>query len=473
MTALPPFLRHLLVLAAVAVILSGVALWNGYPLIYFDTEDYVNMSFTWELVLWRTMPYALVTWLGKAAGSLWAVVILQALVTAWVLHETVFAFFSQHRFRWLLGLTLALLVLTSLPWYVGQVIADVFSGLVILAAAVLAYGEHLPRWRRLLLVPILALGVMVHMSHVAVAAGLVLVLWGMWLGHILLRFIPRPAVGLASLGIMLGVVAVPLVHWGATGRAFFSASGHVLQLALFVQHGLVERYLEEVCPQGKKLKLCRYEDDLPETADEFLWAPWSFPFNKLGGWKGMMGEAEVIVAGVLARYPEEVFGHSFTAAIDQMIEIELGEGLGPKTKDNWAGEFVSTVKARFPAEADDYLGAVQNRGEGFNFVRINNIQVPLSVILLATSIAGGLLALRRNDPRMAGFAFTVLIGMFGNALVCGALSNPHDRYQNRLAWLPLIVVAAALARPQPLAGRQRTSRSTSAEGSAPNSQDAT
>jgi hypothetical protein len=28
-----------------------------------------------------------------------------------------------------------------------------------------------------------------------------------------------------------------------------------------------------------------------------------------------------------------------------------------------------------------------------------------------------------------------LLALIGNAVICGALSNPHDRYQSRLMWL--------------------------------------
>ena len=33
--------------------------------------------------------------------------------------------------------------------------------------------------------------------------------------------------------------------------------------------------------------------------------------------------------------------------------------------------------------------------------------------------------------------------LMANAFVCGALSNPHDRYGSRLAWLAVLVVLLA------------------------------
>jgi hypothetical protein len=53
----------------------------------------------------------------------------------------------------------------------------------------------------------------------------------------------------------------------------------------------------------------------------------------------------------------------------------------------------------------------------------------------------------------------VLVALIGNAIVCGALSNPHDRYQSRLIWLAPFALAL-LAGARPLALRQREESGT-------------
>ena len=40
----------------------------------------------------------------------------------------------------------------------------------------------------------------------------------------------------------------------------------------------------------------------------------------------------------------------------------------------------------------------------------------------------------------------VLLGLIGNAIICGTFSNPHDRYQSRVIWLPTLVLLLAVAR---------------------------
>ena len=40
----------------------------------------------------------------------------------------------------------------------------------------------------------------------------------------------------------------------------------------------------------------------------------------------------------------------------------------------------------------------------------------------------------------------ILLGMIGNAIICGTFSNPHDRYQSRVIWLPTLVLLLAVAK---------------------------
>jgi hypothetical protein len=56
-------------------------------------------------------------------------------------------------------------------------------------------------------------------------------------------------------------------------------------------------------------------------------------------------------------------------------------------------------------------------------------------------IGWGLYA-RRHD--LAGVAVFTLLALLGNAFICGALSNPHDRYQSRLVWLATLIVAMTM-----------------------------
>jgi hypothetical protein len=414
----------------VAALLLGPAVWNGYPLIYFDSEDYVEMSFTWQPIIWRIMTYATVASVAKPFNTLWAVIWLQALMMSWVLREAVFAFVGRWRLHVYVGMGFALALLTGLPWVVSQVMADVFAGMAILGIAVLAFGDALPVWRRALLVPLVAVAISVHMSHVAVAAGLILSLLAIGLVARFLRRMARPRFTLATLAVVLGTALVPATHYMATGRAYFSESGQVLQLALFVQDGLAKKYLDEVCPGGAPLKMCAHKEDLPWTADEFLWG--ESPFDDLGGWKAMHDEAGIIVKDTIRMFPLDVAEAMVDNTITQLNLIASGEDLVPMT---W--HFVKTQLKYYPRDYRAFRFAHQQRHDGISFEGINRIQVPIAQAAEIAMLVLLVFAWRRRDRITVGLTVVVVLALLGNAVVCGALSNPHDRYQSRIVWLAL------------------------------------
>jgi len=441
--------------ALVALMFLGVALWNGYPLIYFDSEDYVEMAFTWQPVIFRIMTYGLVTALARPFDTLWVIPVFQALLAAWLLHEAVWGWIARWRPQVYFAMGLMLALATGLPWAVAQVMADVYAGFSILGIAILAFGAALPLWRRLLLIPVVGLSICVHMTHVAVACGLVLVLATIWL---LARFslrMPRPRLSLVLPAVALGVFLVPATHYLATGRAFFSASGQVLQLALFVQDGLAQKYLDEVCPQGAKLRLCEYKDQLPHTADEFLWGP--SVFQQLGGWDGMQDEAAAIVKGTIRTFPVDLARAMVANTITQLDLIGTGEDLVPMS---W--HFVKTQLRRYPDDFRSFRYAKQQRHGGIDFELLNQIQVPIAQAAQLAALVMLAVAWKRRDRISTGLLAVVVVAFLGNAFVCGALSNPHDRYQNRIVWLALFAVSITAIRldqrfttKRPSAGQRR------------------
>jgi hypothetical protein len=432
-------------LLAMAILLWP-SLWNGYPLLYHDTEDYVNMSFTFDVVIWRTMPYAVLVGVGRLAGTLWAVVALQAAMTVWLLHEATAAFVPRRRAPALIGAATVLSLATGLPWITSTLMPDTLTGLVPLGIATLAFGTQLPRWRRMALLLPVVIAIACHLSHLALAIGLLLALLALRLATQFRKRAMRPALGLVICAVAIGAALIPAIHKLATGQAFYTRGGRVLQLALFVQNGIAKRYLDQVCPNDAPHRLCAHRDKLPATADSFLWAPWASPFWKLGGWTGMRDEARKIVLGAVHTYPGAVALAAWNNAVRQFGEIRLGDGLGPKRHPGWGGEYHDTGKARYPQEFAAYIGARQQQGKGIDFAAINNLQVPIAWAGLVLLALLQLETVRRRDVAGTGLALVALLAILGNAILCGAISNPHDRYQNRIIWLALGVDLLLLAR---------------------------
>ena len=84
-----------------------------------------------------------------------------------------------------------------------------------------------------------------------------------------------------------------------------------------------------------------------------------------------------------------------------------------------------------PSTVPAMRAARQQHGE-VSFHALNDVQVPVALIsmLLLPVI---LIAARGEYGDLRQLAATVIVALLANAVVCGALSNPHDRYGARLA----------------------------------------
>lgn len=438
MTRLAP----LLALGCSAFLLLIPALWNGYVLFYWDSVDYVRMAFTWDMPVYRTLPYTLIAWVGRAAGSLWAVALIQAAITAWVLHETLRVFTKAPPAYFLLPVTLALVALTGLPWFTGQIMPDAWTGLMILGLACLAYGQdRLSGARRIILVAVIAMAGCFHTSHLAVGAGLVLCLGGLRLT--LRQSWPQaaPAVLLPALSMGLAIALVPIIHWISLGEAFITQPSTKLMLGRLVQDGLAKRYLDETCPTGAvQLVLCDYRDDFPATANEFLWG--RSPFDRLGGWNSPLAEheAQTILAGTLDLYPLAHAGAALALTAQQLGMFDSGDGVVEAPWHLLRPE----IMRYFPAELAAHNHARQ-KDEGFP-QSLNLVHVPVLALAMAATLWLVWHWGKRRVGRCFGLALIVIVTLLGNAFVCGALSNPNHRYQSRIAWLGVVVVAVGLIR---------------------------
>ncbi|MEO5336757.1 MAG: hypothetical protein H7841_07685 [Magnetospirillum sp. WYHS-4] len=439
--------------ALATLLFLGAALWNGYVLLYYDSVDYIYLPFDWEdLPAYRTAAYAVVTTLGKLAGSLWAVILFQCLATAYVLHEALEAFVPG-RTEWLVPQVALLLTLcTGLPWFTGQLMPDAFTGPVVMGFMVLAFGrEDLPAWRRLLLVALVTAGTAVHTSHVGLVVGLILSLGLLRLA--LRRRWPefRPRLGVPALTVVLALGFIVATHWVTQGRPFLAQPTHMLWLARLVQDGIAKRFLDDVCPtRAEEFKLCPYKDDLPPLANDFLWHGLSV-IHKLGGWEGLQGEAQVIIRESIRRYP---LLHARALAVltaEQLVMFRTGDGI---ISMRWMVGDV--MRQYYPNEAKAVSAARQEKG--ISFREMNWFHIPFLAAAQLALFPLLVWSWRRRDRVSFALAATLLLALLGNAFICGALSNPNHRYQGRIVWVAVVVVAIGLSRFRDAAARAEPDR---------------
>ena len=132
--------------AAAALMLPAPAMWNGFPLLQYDTGGYFARWYEGRLEESRSTVYG--AFLNVLSlPDFWPVVIAQALFTVWILWLVLRSYDLGGRVH-VLPITVATLsILTALPWLASQLITDVMAGLAVcvsdlreMASVVNAYG---------------------------------------------------------------------------------------------------------------------------------------------------------------------------------------------------------------------------------------------------------------------------------------------------------------------------------------------
>ena len=420
---------------AIPLMLLAPALWNGYPLLQWDTGGYLARWYEGYLVPSRSTMFGLYLHFGEDS-AFWLNLGIQALATLWILQLTLRAFEIAQPLR-LLAMSLVLVLTTALPWLASTLLTDIFAGLSVLSLFILvAFAKRTSTIEKWSLFALTAFAAASHSATLAVLLGLCGAGW-----------IVRPfshgritVSGLmqGSLTLVAGAAMLLAANFALSGKLAWTPGGYGVAFGRMLQDGIVARYLKEHCPQ-QKLKLCPYRDQLPATADQFLWG--SSMFNTLGRFQGLGDEMGFIVLRSLAEYPARQAEAAITGTARQLVHVATGEGT-----NEWIGHTYGIIERYIPSQLKPMRAANQQRWR-LDFTAINRLHVPvalLSMLLVVAVFGRGLW--RRPLDDLTLLAGTVTLAVLGNAFICAVISGPHDRYGARMAWVATFVVLIAAAR---------------------------
>jgi hypothetical protein len=429
---------ELLAIALLCPILLSAAIWNGFPIVFYDTGAYMLQGLGHVFLAERSPVYSLFLEPAGARFSLWFVAIIQCAITAFLMTELARAIRPTLSVWSLIAIGAVLTVATGLPWYAAQIEPDCFVATMAIGIYLLTFCDSaLSPLRLVLVVLTTALSTAVHPSHAGIAVGLVVVIALTQLPpirRVLGATFPQAKLALASLSVVLALATVLACNYGFTRHIFFSRSGAIFLAARLMEDGLVKPVLDETCPQSG-YAMCPYKDQLPSRADTWLWMSNVSPFHKLGGFSGMEKESASIVAQSIMRYPLSNLGYALGNGILQFFWFQTGDGIVPQ---EWV--LNREFKIALPQQLKAYDHAYQQEGDIW-FLPINLVHVPVAIL----SLAGLYLLLREarraRDWRKGLLPAFVLLALLGNAFVCGVFSGPHGRYQSRMMWLPTFAIA--------------------------------
>ena len=254
-------LASLMMLAA----LLWPALWNGFPIVYYDTGGYLRG---------RSKPRS--RWVARRSDGaflalgikqyFWPNIIVQAALVAWLVALTLRLHGLGGR-PWLASaIVIGLCAMTGLSWYTAQLMPDILASACVLALAILAfYPQALRRWETAILVVVIAAAIASHMSILALALGLVAILAAQRLLSKPIA-LPQPTLALPAAAVALGVLLAPLSNFTIADQLAFTPGGFNFVFSRLVEDGVVERYLADHCPD-LTIRLCAYRAELSRTAD--------------------------------------------------------------------------------------------------------------------------------------------------------------------------------------------------------------
>src|SRR4051794_604794 len=294
--------------------LLAPALWNGFPLLQFDTGGYFARWHEGKLEESRSTVYGaflqFLSW-----PDFWPVIVAQTLFTVWILWLLIRSHDLGRRARILPVTVAGLSILSALPWLTSQLITDIMAGLAVLALyLVMVRADTLMRWERIGLMAFIAFAAATHNATLAVL--MLLVAAGLVFSFFDRRLVPLMGVGRGALALVLSAALLVGMNYVVARRVAWTPGGIALMFGRMLNEGIAQRYLTEHCPDPR-FKLCDHISELPDDADKFFWG--ESVFEQLGRFKGMNVEMATIVVESLAAYPWLQIKGAIAATARQLV----------------------------------------------------------------------------------------------------------------------------------------------------------
>lgn len=475
-----------------AMILMSVALYNGRPFVFWDTALYLavgQLVFSSDtgktaVALYndpaldpetstqavrdrilneeashlgaRSITYSV--FLDRAAnwGSLWIAALLQCLLVVGTLRALLKRLWPQGYTEWGFLLLCALLaVLTPVSVVAALLMPDIFVAPMVMLIALMFLERE--RWRYsdyAIACGIILVCILVHLTHAPIAfvivAGGFLLTW-LWTGR------ARSAAPAAA--AVLGCIVLAFAINGFLVAKVESNLGVQLSLPPFMTGRVIDdvsgrKYIEAGCvPQ--QFEICRFADRIakrPRDAGGALtWIREAenggvYLVEDLETRAKLRAENLAFAEAAVRAYPFTQVYRSLRNFARLLVSYRLNIGSSQldytysdyATAVGWPG--AALILQYGPGTEECALTPKQNCGR----VQLNRFLIPHHLTLL---LAAGVLAwyayvhikdhgLRFSNLGAVEFAIVFFVGaIVANALVCGVLGGPHERYQTRIAWL--------------------------------------
>jgi hypothetical protein len=409
----------------------------------------------------RSAWYGLVFYLTTKAGGLWAYATLEAVAASCAVRALWRAAFADRTLSHLAVMAL-LAIGTTLPFFAGFAMPDLWAGLGLAALGALVFlPQTLGRVSQAGLVLLVLAALTFHQSNaiaalpaIAVAAVAARALWRVpWreMAPGLCLFVVALA---GAVSLQAGYVAAVKAATGDTLRSPPFLAARILA------DGPGRTYLRASCAKGADWALCRFKDLPLDDSQKILWSgdPRQGVFGRADADERIRIDRQQLrfVAGAIAADPLGAAGAALRDFWRTLTTVYLEDPLRDPhfylTDPDWKDSSISDLVHQLGPCGRDETGC-----------RPRFDPAPLAIwhggVCLASLAFLGWAASRREtrrrvfDSGLGPLTLFLLLAYVFNAAATGILSGPFARYQARIAWLPpfaALLAARALFLRRPL-----------------------
>jgi hypothetical protein len=416
--------------------------YNGFPLVYGDTGNYVGSGIERYLPQDRPIFYGLFLGIGFSLGGIYSAILLQSLCVAYTI-SLFFSWMAPDVSRSARTLSLVLLALvTPVSWLASWLIPDVFGGLIVLVVILFVFAFDALRLRhRLCLGLILALALIAHSGNVLLIACLLpaTFLLGILFGH-------RPNWRGAWFAVAIGVFSIFLVlvsNVVAFDRWTINPGAQMFTTARLVADGYMKQFLERHCPTEPTLPLCDHVEELDGMNHEkFLWDEPSLA-TITGGWSTNARAYEELNSRVISEHSGSILGSAIQRSLELLIHTHFSE-LSELNSNADRQKFVTRIIEKFfPGEFPRFLAARQQTGE-LHLLFVNRLHFWSAWLSYVLLFVVAVRAFLNKDTKALTVVAVMATAFVLNAFVHGSLSGVHPRYQLKVTWLATLVSLAIM-----------------------------
>jgi putative flippase GtrA len=477
------------VVATGTLMIMAVVLLNGRPTVFTDTDDYfiegrtfvvgaavalhvkapdpvpttpeeiadakqaaadLHMSHT-EIGA-RSPYYGALLYVSQRIVNIWLTAAIQASIGAWLVF-LLWRVAVPGAAAWTaLAAEAAVAFASTLPFFAGFAMPDVFSGYAAISAIlILVFWERLARWERVALALLLGAAMTFHTSHILTTIGILTV------AVVLFKLLKAPrltaiASGVAVFAAVIGALLANAIY----KEAVLLKTGDEMRRPPFlamrvIADGPGRKYLRYACDHGASYVLCQFRNLELINSQDMLWSDdrrkGIFNVTSYENRLQMEREENSFVLHAFLFDPLGQIAASVENWGEELVMVFLDDPLkNPHyylTNDYWSTTNLPWLINRAADCGRDHWECGPRLSiDGSRWLHGGLAVLGLAVIAWRLSrrdfrriFAERDFDWRDDHTRMLMMLALLLGAVVINALVCGALSGPFARYQARITWL--------------------------------------